>query len=161
MQTNEVWRDIKNFEGKYQVSNLGRVKSLSFKRTGKSRILSAPINSRGYKCVLLYMNGKRFNSTVHRLVAETFISCNSDGLVVDHIDRNKTNNNLTNLRFITQRQNSRNIDKRKTSSKFHQVSFCKQQKKWLSWTTIKGKRKNIGRFNCETRAFFESLKYAK
>ena len=68
----EVFKDITGFEGLYQVSNLGRVKSLNYGRTGKEKILS-PGNNWGYQMVSLYKNGIRKQFKIHRLVAETFI----------------------------------------------------------------------------------------
>ena len=53
----EIWKDIKGYEGKYQVSNLGRVRSLNYRRTGKERILKYLINTRGYLTTVLYKNG--------------------------------------------------------------------------------------------------------
>ena len=109
---NEIWKDIVGFEGEYQVSNCGRVRSVdrigthvnykgkTVKVPYKGRVLR-PGDSRGYLSVLL--NSKPIK--VHRLVASTFIE-NPDNLpVVNHIDGNKKNNNVKNLEWVTQKQN--------------------------------------------------------
>lgn len=102
----EIWSDIKGFEGKYQVSNLGNVKSLNYKRTGKEKILKPRKASNGYLQVCLVKEGKREMYTVHRLVLSTFNPCeNSHELQVNHIDENKTNNNLSNLEWCTHKDN--------------------------------------------------------
>ena len=98
----EIWKDIKDYEGHYQVSNLSRVKSIKF---GKERILKQHINKGGYYYVCLLKNGKHKNYYVHRLVAETFID-NPDNLPqVNHKDENKTNNNVVNLEWCTNKYN--------------------------------------------------------
>ena len=69
----EIWKDIKDHEGLYQVSNLGRVKSLNYNHTGKERLLNLCKNRYGYLTVRLYKNGKGKRFSVHRLVAEVFL----------------------------------------------------------------------------------------
>ena len=70
---NEEWKDIKGYEGKYQVSNLGRIKSLNYNHTKKEKILDIKPRKDGYMYVGLFKNGKRKSFKVHRLVAEAFI----------------------------------------------------------------------------------------
>ena len=91
----EVWKDIKDYEGLYQISNLGRVKSLnridSLGRNVPEKIKAIVDNGNGYKVVNLKRNGKQKLCTVHRLVAEAFIP-NPDNLpCINHKDENKTN----------------------------------------------------------------------
>lgn len=93
----EIWKDIKDYEGHYQVSNLSRVKSIKF---GKEIIMKQNIR-RGYYYVGLSKNGKVKNYFVHRLVAEAFLD-NPDNLpCVNHKDENKLNNNVDNLEFCS------------------------------------------------------------
>ena len=99
-QSKEEWRDIKGFEGLYQVSNLGRVKSLSRVvrantcglREILEKILSNGKSSCGYDLVVLSKNGKHYNKLIHRLVAETFIPNPNKYREVNHKDENKANN---------------------------------------------------------------------
>lgn len=102
----EHWRDIKGFEGLYQVSNLGQVKSLNYNRTGKEQVLVGLKTKVGYPMVGLCKDGKVKLCLVHRLVAEAFIP-NPDGLpCVNHKDECKTNNVVSNLEWCTRSYNN-------------------------------------------------------
>lgn len=101
---NEVWKDIEDFEG-YQISNLGRVKSLSYHRTKRERILQQYISKVGYCVVHLCKNGKKRTLLVHRLVAMAFIANPNDKPEVNHIDECKTNNHVDNLEWMTHKEN--------------------------------------------------------
>lgn len=110
---NEIWKDIKGYEGLYQVSNLGNVKSLCNNKTRKEKILK-PKQRKGYLYVGLCKNGKVKQYLVHRLVAEHFIPNPNNLPQIDHINTNKTDNRVENLRWVTQKENSNNpltIDK--------------------------------------------------
>ena len=99
----EIWKDIKGFEGKYQVSNLGRVRG--FVRV-KGKILSYHPSSDGYLRAELRKDGKKIRFYVHRLVAQAFIS-NPDNLPeVNHKDEDKTNNKVDNLEWCTHEYNA-------------------------------------------------------
>ena len=99
----EYWKDKKDYEGQYQLSNLGRVKSIKF---GKEIILKQNIR-RGYYYVVLSKNGIVKNYFVHRLVAEAFLD-NPDNLpCVNHKDENKLNNNVDNLEWCDRLYNVR------------------------------------------------------
>ena len=98
----ELWRDIKNYEGHYQVSNFGRVKSIKF---GKEIILKPVTDRHGYLLVSLWKNNKQKTYKVHRLVAEAFID-NTDNLPqVNHKDENPLNNNVNNLEWCNSKYN--------------------------------------------------------
>lgn len=110
----EIWKDIPGYEESYQVSNLGRVKSLA-KNRGRGigycvdeRIIKHSVNSRGYCNVVLCKNGKTQTFSMHRLVAENFIENPSMFTEVDHKDRNKQNNRVDNLRWVTRVDNNMN-----------------------------------------------------
>lgn len=96
-----VWKDIKGFEGRYQISNLGQVKSLQDGSLKKLRV--AP---NGYIKCQLWVKGRLFHRYVHRLVAEHFLANWSDDLAVDHIDGNRSNNRADNLEMVTTSENS-------------------------------------------------------
>lgn len=88
--TIEIWKNIKDFEELYQVSNLGNVKSLPRKGTTKTeKILIKQINKDGYYSVNLCKKGKHYRKFIHRLVAENFISNPNNYLEVNHKDGNK------------------------------------------------------------------------
>ena len=101
----EEWRDIQGYEGKYMVSNLGRVKSLNYNRTGKERILKARKDGCDYLQVQLYKEGKGKNYLVHQLVATVFCE-NPEGYTeLNHIDENKLNNRADNLEWCSRSYN--------------------------------------------------------
>ena len=101
----EIWRDIEGYEGLYQVSNLGKVKSLNYKCTKKEKILKPFSNRDGYLRVKLCKEGKRRSYLVHRLVAQAFISNPEDKPQVNHKDEDKTNNKVENLEWVTSKEN--------------------------------------------------------
>lgn len=105
----EIWKDIEGYEGKYQVSNLGRVKSLNYKRTGKERVIRLNFNNGGYLLVDLWKNGKGKKYTIHRLVAQAFISNPCNKPCVDHINTIQTDNRVENLRWVSYKENSNNV----------------------------------------------------
>lgn len=105
----EIWKDILGFEGLYQVSNLGRVKSLErIDARGhrvKEKILKPTINHKGYYKASLYKNSKVKKYSVHRLVYEAFNGQIPEGLQVNHINEIKTDNRLENLNLMTCKEN--------------------------------------------------------
>ena len=149
---NECWRSI-NGNINYQVSNTHQVRNSS---TGK--ILSDQrVNSKGYKIVGLYKDGVGKNYLVHRLVAEHFIPKpeSDEKLQVDHINRDKTDNNISNLMWKTSQQNNWNKDKinKPTSSKYIGVSFKTQCQKWQALIRQNhGHNTHIGLFQHEKDA---------
>lgn len=102
----EIWRDIKDYEGLYQISNFGRVKSLPRNGTiSTERILKPLLTGRGYYKVTLSKHNKAKYPSIHRLVAEAFI-LNPDNLPqINHKDGNKTNNKVGNLEWCTSLEN--------------------------------------------------------
>jgi len=98
----EIWKDIEGFENYYQISNLGRVKSF---RKRKPSILIATPNNYGYSVVSLHKQSKRSPKQVHRMVMEAFSTNPENKPQVNHIDENKTNNNVQNLEWVTRSEN--------------------------------------------------------
>ena len=121
----ERWKDIKDYEGLYQVSDLGRVKSLPRNGTiKKSRILSKCYDKNGYQIVSLSKNGIHKTFKVHRLVAETFIP-NIDNLSqINHKDENKQNNNVNNLEWCDVTYNINYGTRTKRSAEKHSKPIC-------------------------------------
>ena len=111
----EIWETVKGYEGLYEVSNEGRVRSLDHEvpngansfRIAKGRVLRQRVNSNGYLRVCLCKENKRKDFYVHRLVVEAFIGAIPNGLEVNHIDMNRANNNLANLEIVTNSENKR------------------------------------------------------
>ena len=101
----EIWRDIKGYEGKYMVSNLGRVKSLNYNKTGKEKILKGVDNGRGYLILNLYRGGKGKTCRINRLVAQAFIENPQNLPEVNHKDEDRTNNRVDNLEWCTTQYN--------------------------------------------------------
>lgn len=95
----EQWKPIKDYEGLYEVSNLGRVKNY------KEKILSPFDNGNGYLVVTLFKNKKKKNHYIHRLVAFTFLPNPNHLEYVNHLDFNTKNNNVSNLEICTQKTN--------------------------------------------------------
>lgn len=120
----EIWKDIKGYEGLYQVSNLGRVKSLervdAMNKKVDAKIMSQTDNGNGYLYISLHKNGKRKVMGVHRLVALTFIPNPNNKPQVNHIDEDKTNNRIDNLNWMTGKENSNYGNHNKNSSLAHE-----------------------------------------
>lgn len=96
----ETWKDAPGYEGLYKVSNLGNVYSLI-----RNKIMQGKIDKDGYREVILTKNKIKKTIKVHRLVALSFISNPNKKPQVNHIDRNKTNNNVNNLEWVTASEN--------------------------------------------------------
>lgn len=101
----EIWKDIPGYEGRYQVSNLGRVKSLNYNKTGIEQIMVVE-NIRGYLSLNLSRNGKVKHFRVHRLVWEAFNGPIPEDMQVNHINEDKSDNRLENLNLMTPKENT-------------------------------------------------------
>ena len=150
----EIWKDIPNYDGKYQISNYGRVKSLNYKRSGKEQTLKPFITGHGYLQVSLCKNGARKLIYIHKVMANVFLDRKSfksmayedrkkidlNKLEVNHIDENKKNNYIGNLEFCTSKYNvnygDRNNNVRKKLSKVINQYDLKHNliKRWNSMT---------------------------
>lgn len=101
----EIWKDIKAYENMYQISNMGNVKSLNYKQTGREKILKPSVDKDGYQRVILCKNGYIKNYFVHRLVYEAFYGEIPKGMQVNHINEIKSDNRLENLNLMTPKEN--------------------------------------------------------
>ena len=150
----EVWKDIPEYEGLYQVSNLGNVRSLNFKNTKKVKILKKGLNSNGRYRITLSKNGKKKgNCKISQLSAMAFLNHKPCGhkIVVDHIDNDKENDKLYNLQLISNRENTIK-DTKRGSSRYVGVSWSKTSKKWRATIHTQGKLKHLGYFTDEKEA---------
>lgn len=157
------YKDIKGYEGIYQIDEYGNIKSLSrvvlnsgsysgsVKKT--ERILKHIINRDGYCIVTLQKNGLRKSKSIHRLVSETFINNPNNYNEVNHKDLNKQNNHISNLEWCDRAYNVNHYyQNANKSSKYKGVSYSEDRKKWCSYLDINKKRLALGRFNTELEA---------
>jgi hypothetical protein len=108
-----IWRPVKGYEGLYEVSNDGQVRSLDIyidcgygtKRLHRGKIIPSRANNRGYFTITLWRGGKQYRTTVHRLVAEAFIPNVDNKPQVNHIDEDRSNNRSDNLEWVTDNEN--------------------------------------------------------
>lgn len=114
----EIWRDVRDFEGYYKVSNLGRIKSLNYRKSGKEGIIT-PMhrNCDQYLRISLSKKGKKEYRYLHRIVAEAFIPNPYNFPEVNHIDTNPRNCNVNNLHWCTHEQNTNHWKTRLNRSK--------------------------------------------
>jgi len=152
----EEFKDIPNHKGRYQVSNLGNVKSLPHKRCFSEKILKPSRGSHGYLILNLRKDGKPKTRCIHQLVAEAFLGhvpCGTK-IIVDHIDENPLNNRLDNLQLYSSRANTAKALKFKGgTSEYVGVSWAKNANKWISQIYINGKQKQLGYFTDEMEAY--------
>jgi len=165
----EIFRPIAGYEGQYEISNLGRVKSLQRRaprhggvsRLIKERILRPARGTNGYLIVPLCFMGKQKTRKVHQLDADAFLEEKRDGcrMVVDHIDADVSNNSASNLQIITfreniskgHRQNNANGIRKKTSQ-YTGVTWEKRNGTWRAVIYINGKHKHLGYYKDEIKA---------
>jgi hypothetical protein len=167
----EIWKDVPNYEGIYQVSSLGRVKSLPIKksywssRTPKEKILNPKTGI--YYSVGLIKDGVNNKINVHQLVAMSFLEHKRCGhkLVIDHINENKLDNRLENLRIVTQKFNiSRSYGE--DISKYKGITYNQKSDKWLCKIKVASENKYLGLFKTKKEAIevykaYENYKYKK
>lgn len=167
MKVQEEWRDVPGYEGYYQASSHGRVRSIDryvkhkknnivHSQSIKGRVLKQLVGKRGYLLVDLYRIKKRKNTSVHIIIAMAFLGYVRNGkydIVVDHIDNNQLNNYESNLQIITNRRNtSKDQWRHNRTSQYVGVHFDDKRGKWYSSIYIKGKQVFIGRFYSEIDA---------
>ena len=146
-----TWKDVKGYEGLYQVNAEGQIKSTVFK---KERVLNPTVNSSGYKIISLRADGEASSRTVHSIVAEAFLGYTrgSRTIVVDHVNNNQLDNRLINLQIISQRDNcSKDKHRMNKTSQHVGVSYVSTTKKWFAHIRI-GDKISLGTYSTECKA---------
>jgi hypothetical protein len=135
----EIYKLIEGYEN-YEVSTFGNVRNVS-----TDRILKPGTDGDGYLIVNLYKDKIKKTCKIHRLVGKAFIENSDNKSCIDHIDRNRINNNIFNLRWASYSENGQNKSIHKNnSSTVSGVSFEKNRNKWKVRITINGNQKHIG-----------------
>lgn len=164
MKELEIWRDIIGYEDYYEVSNLGRIRSLDrtvLTKNGREYFYKGRFfegnDVNGYKMVTLSKNGKQRVYNISQLVAVCFLNHipNGHSLVIDHRDGNRSNNNVENLQIVTHRENTSTCyraNEDSFSSEFIGITYHKQTDRWLAQIRLNSKLIYLGLFNNEIDA---------
>ena len=165
MSKNEEWKDIPNYEGYYQASNLGRIRSLDRtvltingqERFYKGKIRAGSVNNKGYKTYNLSINSVNQHFQGSQLVAMVFLGHKPDGntLVVDHINGDRSDDRVENLRIVTHRANLSacfRSDEDSLSSEYVGVSWDKSKSKWGARICHNGVSTFLGFYDTELEA---------
>lgn len=162
--TEEIWKAVPGYEGYYEVSDQGRIRSIAIrkhfqpykKRACPLMLRFNPIKG-GYLIVRLYKDGNGKDNQVGRVVLSAFKGCAPNGYECDHIDSDTSNNNLSNLRWLSPRENIHHAASKKkhiTSSKYIGVFWDRRSSKWMSRIGFKRKTQHLGTFQTEEDAHF-------
>jgi hypothetical protein len=165
----EIWKDIEGYDGYYQISNFGRVKSLSRKSyngkgyfNSKEKFLKHRATNKGYYNYSLTKNNKTIDFLAHRLIAVAFIDNPLNKKTVNHKDSVRTNNSISNLEWASHRENHcHRVSKIYKSSKYVGVCFHKATKKWESNICVLGKLIHLGIYKTEEEAYRVRCIYEK
>lgn len=151
----EIWKDIPGYEGFYQASNDGKVRSLNYNHTREKKIMKQSTDKLGYKRVMLCKNGKRKTFQVHRLVAIIFIPNPKNLPCVNHKDENPSNNHINNLEWCSYSYNNNYGTRNERASK------AIKGKKHTEETKQKISERKKKRIQClNNKMIFNSLKEA-
>jgi len=158
MNEEEEWRQINEYNN-YSISSFGRVRN---NKTG--RILKPSVNGGGYLLVSLTKNKVSKHLSIHRLIGIHFLPNWENKECLDHVNRDKLDNRIINLRWASKAENSANKQKKQnTTSKFVGVSFYKNSNKWRSRIRcdklLGGRREHLGYFNTEEEAHSARQKF--
>ena len=164
----EIWKDIVGFEGLYQISNYGNVKSckrLVNSKSGSQRLVNEKLLSLGkdkdgYLMAILCQDATKKTVKIHRLVADAFIDKINGKNLVNHIDSEKSNNLFSNLEWVSSLENNcHRKSKSKYSSKYIGVSYHKRDKIFRSSICFNGKNVYLGSFKKEEDAYKKRCDY--
>jgi len=148
--TKEIWRDIEGYEGLYQVSSEGRVKSLKRKRRKNERILK-PSSDRGYLYVDLCAGGKRKRHKVHRLVCKAFHENPENKPEVNHINEKASDNRACNLEWCTRKENCNHGTRTERSAKTQSKpvgQYTRDGELIKIWPSVRGTERKTGFSHC-------------
>ena len=148
-ENKEIWKDIVGYEGLYQVSNLGRVKSLKY---GKEKILKPANIGRGYLKVNIWKNGEQNQYLVHRLVGQSFIPNPNNLPEINHRDEDKTNNRVENLEWCDRKYNNnfgthnQRVAEKMTNGKLSKtvLQFTLEGNFVKEWKSTRDVQRNLG-----------------
>jgi len=173
----EIWKDIPDYEGYYQASNLGRIRSLDrtvpyrnrYERFYKGRIKKVNVRNKGYKIYTLNINGVYRTFLGSQLVAMAFLGHEPDGhkLVVDHINGDRSDDRVDNLRIVSHRANTSTCfrsDRDSLGSEYIGVHWHKKTSKWQSKIKHNGADVHLGCYDTEieaSNAYQEALSKVK
>ena len=162
----EVWKPIEGYEGRYEVSNLGRVKSLSRTVINTGRVLKEKYNCLhlkrgGYYSVLLSNDGVKKTILLHQLVAKAFIENKGNHRAVNHIDGDKLNNRVDNLEWVSSRENSCHYYLNSNIGTLVGVHYRKDRNKYCAHIHEQGKKKWLGQYDNVQDAYQARLNYEK
>jgi hypothetical protein len=162
----EIWLPIEGYEGYYEVSNLGRVKSLSRSVENSNRIIKEKFNSfhlkrDGYHSVLLSKNKVKKTISLHRIVANTFLKNPESKKIVNHIDGNKLNNCVNNLEWVSSRENSCHYYMNNNNGTLIGVHYRKDRNKYCAHIHVNKRKVWIGQYDTKEDAYIARLNYEK
>lgn len=144
------WYKLKGYEGEYEISKEGLIKSL---KKGKEKVLACTTTKHGYKAIELRKDGIYKKKLVHRLVLSTFKPTENESLQCNHINSVRDDNRIENLEWVTRRENiAHATNRRDTYSKLTGVSYSNDSKRWHSSVTINSKVIRFGVFVTEHEA---------
>ena len=146
----EIWKEIEGYPN-YQVSNMGRVKSLNYNRTGKEKIMKLRTDKGGYLSVNFHKDKKQTTNKVHRLVAEAFIPNPENKPCIDHINTVRTDNRVENIRWATYKENGNNPISKNNYSTSHKgkntksvLQFTKEWELVKKWDSLREAELELG-----------------
>lgn len=162
------WKDIKDFEGMYQVSNIGAVRSLERlvnnkqgKRKVNGGLLKPQLTHKGYLKVFLRKDNKSYPKVIHRLVAEAFVDNLENKPEINHIDGDKTNNRSTNLEWCTRQENIQHSLENGLGSRTPAAKLTKEQVKEIKQLLTNESCASIGRKYGVSRHTIADIKKGK
>lgn len=152
----EIWKPINDYENRYLISSFGRIKSLARFVNAKNNskawkpeyIIKLSVDNDGYPMIVLHKDGQRKTRRVHRLVAETFLPNPKNKEQINHIDRDKSNNHISNLEWVTNRENT--IHRFETDG--YNVGVTKKLRCYTAKISVDYKTIFLGCFKSENQA---------